>query len=64
LRAREGNVGYGKECDWWSVGIVLYELVQGDPPFFSDTLTETYAKIMNHEVSINMLIWMEDLMVI
>ena len=49
LRAQEGNVSYGKEVDWWTVGIILYEILMGDPPFYSDTLAETYSKIMNHK---------------
>ena len=37
--------GYGKEVDWWSVGIIFYEMLFGYPPFFSDTPLETFQKI-------------------
>mmetsp|Transcript_33178 Transcript_33178/g.30117 ORF Transcript_33178/g.30117 Transcript_33178/m.30117 type:complete len:152 (+) Transcript_33178:793-1248(+) len=28
--------GHGKEVDWWSFGILMYELIIGMPPFFHD----------------------------
>ncbi|KAM3578909.1 hypothetical protein VKS41_008702 [Umbelopsis sp. WA50703] len=49
LQAHEGNVKYGTEVDWWSVGIVLYEMLQELPPFYSESVNETYRKIIFHE---------------
>eukprot|EP00929_Paragymnodinium_shiwhaense_P051628 TRINITY_DN25950_c0_g1_i2.p1 TRINITY_DN25950_c0_g1~~TRINITY_DN25950_c0_g1_i2.p1 ORF type:complete len:699 (+),score=149.97 TRINITY_DN25950_c0_g1_i2:132-2228(+) len=27
---------YGKECDWWAVGIIMFEMLFGGPPFSDD----------------------------
>ncbi|KAI7882829.1 kinase-like protein [Lichtheimia hyalospora FSU 10163] len=41
---------YGTEVDWWSVGIVLYEALQQNPPFHSDkSEKDTYLNIMFHK---------------
>ena len=39
--------GYGKEVDWWSLGIIMFEMMIGYPPFYSDSSTETCKKIIN-----------------
>ncbi|KAL3989977.1 cAMP-dependent protein kinase catalytic subunit PRKX [Acanthocheilonema viteae] len=42
--------GYDKAVDWWSLGILIYEMLAGLPPFQGDTLTDIYEEIMTDRV--------------
>ena len=51
LRARSnipnsGGVGYNQSCDWWSVGVIFYEMIVGRPPFLADDARHTQNKIL------------------
>ncbi|KAI3447170.1 hypothetical protein Pfo_003835 [Paulownia fortunei] len=39
--------GYGIECDWWSLGAIMYEMLVGFPPFYSDDPLTTCRKIVH-----------------
>ncbi|KAH7673716.1 Non-specific serine/threonine protein kinase protein [Dioscorea alata] len=39
--------GYGMECDWWSLGAIMFEMLIGYPPFYSDEPMATCRKIVN-----------------
>ena len=41
------NKGYGEEIDWWSVGIIFYEMLYGMTPFFEGTQEQIIDKIKN-----------------
>ncbi|KAL0489437.1 serine/threonine-protein kinase [Acrasis kona] len=38
--------GYRFECDWWSVGVIMYEMIYGYPPFYADDPIKTCQKIV------------------
>jgi len=44
---------YGEEVDWWSVGIIFYEMVVGFTPFFEGTQEEIIYKIKNFKKYLN-----------
>ena len=37
------GVGHGKEVDWWSLGILLFEMLVGLPPFYSENTNLMYV---------------------
>ena len=36
--------GYAASCDWWSLGVIMYECLIGFPPFCADRPIDTYRK--------------------
>jgi len=55
--------GYGQEADWWSVGIIMFEMLAGFPPFYSDDTDalSTFEKILRWNEYVNEAITKVDL---
>ena len=39
--------GYGKDIDWWSVGVIFFEMLVGYAPFCSEETKEVCYKVIN-----------------
>lgn len=38
--------GYGKAVDWWALGVLIYEMIAGHPPFYDEDHMRLYEKIL------------------
>ncbi len=43
--------GHGKAVDWWALGILIFEMLAGYPPFFDDNPFGIYEKILACKLS-------------
>lgn len=48
---------YKENCDYWSVGVVLFILLSGEPPFFDEDNFELFEKIKKCQYSMENPIW-------
>ncbi|CAI4224907.1 unnamed protein product [Auanema sp. JU1783] len=44
------NKGHNKAVDWWALGVLIYEMMAGRPPFRGKTTTEIYDRIIEHKL--------------
>ncbi|KAJ2776847.1 Serine/threonine-protein kinase [Coemansia javaensis] len=42
--------GYTKTVDWWTFGVLLYEMLTGLPPFYDENVNEMYRRILEDEL--------------
>lgn len=42
--------GYGKAVDWYAVGVLIYEMLLGSPPFYHENQMKLYENIIHQPV--------------
>lgn len=40
------GLGYTKAVDWWTLGVLLYEMLTGLPPYYDEDVPKMYKKIL------------------
>jgi len=45
------GIGYDRGVDWWALGTLLYEMLAGLPPFFSDDIEEMNERIIHEPLT-------------
>lgn len=43
--------GYTKTVDWWTLGVLLYEMLTGLPPFYDENTNEMYRRILEDNLT-------------
>lgn len=43
--------GHGKAVDWWALGVLIYEMILGYPPFYDSSPIKIYEKIVTSNIS-------------
>lgn len=43
--------GHGKAVDWWTLGVLIYEMLASYPPFYDEEPMKTYQKIVSGKVT-------------
>ncbi|KAG0056024.1 Serine/threonine-protein kinase MRCK alpha [Gryganskiella cystojenkinii] len=51
--AQSGGKPYGKEVDWWAVGVVMFELLVGEPPYFAESAMGIIRLLRDHEKNLS-----------
>ncbi|CAJ0582104.1 unnamed protein product, partial [Mesorhabditis spiculigera] len=41
---------YGESVDWWALGVLMYEMMAGQPPFEADNEDDLFEAILNDDV--------------
>lgn len=42
--------GHNRPADWWTLGILTYEMIFGIPPFYSQQVNTMYRKIIKEPI--------------
>lgn len=42
---------YGAECDWWSLGVIAYQMVYARLPFSDATSAKTISNILDYQAN-------------
>jgi calcium-dependent protein kinase len=53
------NRSYGKECDIWSCGVILYVLLTGEYPFQGSSSNKIFKKILTEPVDLSSSPWID-----
>ena len=40
------NKGHGKAVDWWALGVLIFEMLAGYPPFYAEDRMQLYQSIL------------------
>lgn len=46
------DVAYGRACDLWSVGVMIYVMLVGFPPFDADSKEDLFDNIANKRMTV------------
>lgn len=46
------NQGYNKAVDYWSLGVLVFEMITGVSPFFAENKEEVFKKIINRDLDV------------
>ena len=47
--------GYGVQIDWWTLGVLLYEMLAGLPPYYDENHVSAYSETKEHTLTLRLL---------